>query len=91
MNLLEIVVKGGWVMIPIGIASIMVVAIGIGRYLTIQRERKTLNQFVREWEHRRTDPAAYRTACELGPQLPSHLAVLYSIDRGKDPVRYSEL
>ncbi len=91
MSLLDIVIKGGWVMIPIGIASIMVVAIGISRYLTIQRERKALRQFVREWEHRAVDPIGYRAAARLAPSLVGHLTALYEIDRGKSSVRLSEI
>lgn len=91
MSLLDIVMKGGWVMAPIVLASLTVVALAVGRYLTVSRERKVLAQFVAEWSGKSVDPTGYRTACKLGPALPAALAALYDLDRSGAGVRSSEL
>lgn len=91
MNLLEIVLKGGWVMIPIILSSIAVVAIAISRYLTISNERKILSQFASEWGNRSIDSAGYRTACKLGSALTNELAALFELDRKGSPVRLTEI
>jgi len=91
MSLLDIVIKGGWVMIPIGIGSILMLAIGIGRFLTLRRERDALTKFVADWELHRVDPSAYRTSCVLGPTLPKSLAELYDIERGGELVQMTEI
>lgn len=91
MTLLDILIKGGWVMIPIGIASVMVVAIGVNRYLAITRERKLLDGFVKVWEHRAVDPSGYRSATVTGPGAVKGMLDLYAIDRGGAEVRESEV
>ena len=40
LNLLELIAKGGWVMIPIGILSVLAVYIFFERYLTIKKAGK---------------------------------------------------
>jgi len=46
MNLLSILLKGGWLMLPIFIASIIAVAIIIDRYLVIRKARKNIPKFL---------------------------------------------
>lgn len=91
MSLLDIVIKGGWVMIPIGLSSLLMLAIGISRFLTIRREKALLKRFVDDWEMHRVNSIEFRTACKLGPSLPVNLGVLYDIDRGGEPVQMTEI
>jgi len=91
MSLLDIVIKGGWVMIPIGLASLLMLAIGISRFLTIRREREALRRFVGEWELHRVDATSYHTASILGPALPKSLAELYDIERNNGSVQVTEI
>jgi len=81
MNLLEIVIKGGWVMIPIGLCSIIMIAIGVNRYLAIKREKAALGLFLREWERRSPDQSGFRTACKLGPNLTQALMDVWELQR----------
>jgi len=46
MNLLEVVLKGGWVMLFIFIASIMAISIIVDRYLTIRKSRLNVPAFL---------------------------------------------
>lgn len=46
MNLLEVVLKGGWVMLFIFIASIMAISIIVDRYLTIRKSRLNVPSFL---------------------------------------------
>jgi biopolymer transport protein ExbB len=91
MSLLDIVFKGGWVMFPIALISIAVIAIAVSRYLTLSRERKALSLFVREWENRPVDPRGYQSASRLGPQVAAAMLSLYEIERMGSRVRMSEL
>ena len=81
MNLLEIVIKGGWVMIPIGLCSLLMIAIGVNRFLAIKREKAALGLFLRDWERRAPDPTGFRTACKLGPSLAAALMEVWEIQR----------
>ena len=40
LNLLDLIVKGGWIMIPIGLLSVIAVFLMIERYITISRASK---------------------------------------------------
>lgn len=46
MNLLEIVLQGGWIMLPIFLASIIAVAIIIDRYIVIRRSKMNVPAFL---------------------------------------------
>lgn len=46
INLLELIVKGGWVMVPIFILSILSVVIMIDRFITIKKASKDTNKFM---------------------------------------------
>jgi len=90
MNLLEIVIKGGWVMIPIGLCSLIMLAVGINRYLAIGREKQALERFLGDWERRAPDVSGFRTACKLGPSLTQALIECWELERsGK--IRLSEI
>lgn len=90
MNLIEIVIKGGWVMIPIGICSMIMVAIGVSRYLVITRETKALAAFLREWERSAPKPSEFRTACKFGPTLAQELMDNWEIER-TERIRLTEI
>ncbi len=46
LNLLDLIMKGGWVMIPIGILSVIAVYLMIERFITINRASKVDNGFM---------------------------------------------
>lgn len=46
MSLLDLIMKGGWVMIPIGIMSVLAVYLMIERFITISRASKVDNGFM---------------------------------------------
>lgn len=46
MSLLDLIMKGGWVMIPIGILSVFTVYLTIERFITISRASKVDNNFM---------------------------------------------
>ena len=81
MNLLEIVIKGGWVMIPIALCSLIMIAIGVSRFLAIKREKEALTSFLSEWERRAPNPTGFRTACKLGPEVARALMESWEIER----------
>ncbi|MEX0939084.1 MAG: MotA/TolQ/ExbB proton channel family protein [Pirellulales bacterium] len=39
VNLLELIVRGGWLMVPIGVISILVLALSIERWISLRRQR----------------------------------------------------
>src|SRR3989304_1532320 len=71
MSLIDILVKGGWLMIPIFLASLAVIAIGGGRYLILRGSRAGLREFLSQWQAppAAPDPARYRAACKMGPSF----------------------
>ena len=46
VSLLSIVMKGGWLMIPIFLASLIAIAIAVEKILTLRRNRINTNQFI---------------------------------------------
>lgn len=46
INLLDLIVKGGWVMIPLFVLSFLSIYILIERYITIQKASKDTNKFM---------------------------------------------
>ena len=58
-------------MVPIALASVAVIAIGISRYVLLSREKKLLGQFVNKWKHAPTtiDPDVFLQKCEDGPNF----------------------
>lgn len=78
MNLLEIVVRGGWVMIPIALVSLVVIALGVARYLTLRRERRELADFLGSWEQlpKPLDRERFLGACRSGPVSVQVLAAI---------------
>ena len=48
MSLFEVLVRGGWLMVPIALSSLVVIALGVGRWLVIRRANRELEGFLRE-------------------------------------------
>lgn len=79
MNLFSILVSGGWLMIPIALSSIIVLALGVGRFLVLRRERQELAKFVEKWRAASagTDPSNYRAASRMGPRVTALMAKVF--------------
>lgn len=67
MSLLEILVKGGWIMIPIALSSVIVVALGINRILVVRKHNEALESFLRFWENRAPNEKEFAVAVKEGP------------------------
>lgn len=66
INLLELILKGGWVMVPIFILSFIAIYIMIERYITIQKASKDTNKFMEKIKSLigQGDIKSARTLCE---------------------------
>lgn len=84
MSLWDILVKGGWLMIPIALSSVVVVALGINRLLIVRRHNRELEGFLREWEHRGRDPQGFISSAG---RRASGISALISVwqDGGHNP------
>ncbi len=71
MNLFEVLMKGGWVMIPIVLSSIVVIALGISRFLSLRQDRDKLSKFVNKWQdvYGEGNSEKYKSACRMGPHF----------------------
>ncbi|MDP8228795.1 MAG: MotA/TolQ/ExbB proton channel family protein [Candidatus Electryoneaceae bacterium] len=76
LSIFGILAKGGWLMIPIALASVAVIALGIGRFLTLRRGKQELHQFLEKWESAppSTDPNRYLADCANGPWAVAEMA-----------------
>ncbi len=83
MSLLEILVRGGWLIIPIALSSVIVIALGIGRYLALRTERRELSGFLEEWKEAAfgAEPEKYMDACRNGPRAIAEMAT--TLRRGR--------
>ncbi len=68
-------------MIPIALCSLIMIAIGVSRFLAIKREKEALTSFLSEWERRAPNPTGFRTACKLGPEVARALMESWEIER----------
>jgi len=86
MNLFKILISGGWIMIPIALSSVFVIALGISRFLTLNREHRMLTKFVSRWKALSgdTDPNNYLSACRLGSSFTANIAIIFT---DKNPSR----
>ena len=66
-------------MIVIAISSLVVIALGISRFMTLQREGKVLSAFVAKWKVNPggIDPAKFRVACKTGNEATSSMAAVF--------------
>ncbi len=87
MSILDIMIKGGWPMIPIALSSIVVIALTIGRLIALRRETEFLNQFVDEWGSAAMDLDGYLLDCENGPTSMEGLSEIVN----NRPGTYDEL
>lgn len=88
LSLFDILIKGGWMMVPIVLSSLVVLALGISRYLTLHRESKKIGLFVKEWNSApsTTEVSRYRASCKMGPGTSSDMVDVFDDPgiRGKD-------
>ena len=82
ISLFGILVKGGWLMVPIALSSIAVFALGIGRFLTLRREKQELQQFIEKWEAAppSTGPDQYLADCANGPWAVAEMSKVVGDD-----------
>ena len=85
MSLFEILVRGGWLIIPIALSSIVVIALGVSRYVALRNEKEQLSRFLGEWldAFPGIEPERYLTACKAGPKAVADMAT--SLVRGRYP------
>ncbi len=83
MSLFDILVRGGWLMIPIALSSIAVIAIGINRWLVLRRESEKLNIFVTNWSILPVDPERFKAAAQVGPDIVGSIVTLFNY-KGSD-------
>ncbi|MBM3329361.1 MAG: MotA/TolQ/ExbB proton channel family protein [Calditrichaeota bacterium] len=76
--------RGGWLMIPIALSSLVVIALGVGRYLALRRELADLREFSRKWSDQPADPSRYRAAAKTTLTLTAGFAAIYD-HPGDDP------
>jgi biopolymer transport protein ExbB len=84
---LDLLVRGGWLMLPIGLMSVVVVALGVERALALRRSRilpAPLAASLEEMADRQpTDPLSLRRLCERFPSSAARVieAVLHKLGR----------
>jgi biopolymer transport protein ExbB len=93
--LLDLIVKGGWLMVPIGVMSIIVVAIGIERYLGLRRSRvlpRALVSGLGDMADRdQLDPRSAYRLCQRYPSSASKViqAMLLKVGRPHSEVEHA--
>jgi len=75
MSLFEILVRGGWLIIPIALSSIVVIALGVSRYVALRNEKEQLSRFLGEWldAFPGIEPERYLTACKAVADMATSL------------------
>ncbi len=88
MSLIDFLMRGGWIMVPIALSSVAVIAVGVSRFIILNRERAKLDEFAREWSPAPStvDASRFRAACKMGPEVVAEMAEVFE-DAG---VRRSE-
>ncbi|MBT7788956.1 MAG: MotA/TolQ/ExbB proton channel family protein [Calditrichaeota bacterium] len=83
MNLLNVLVSGGWIMILIAISSLVVIAIGVSRFMTLQRENQKLSAFIAKWRVNpgSADSTKFRGACKTGNFAISSMAAVFDAEK----------
>ena len=75
MNLLELTVRGGWLMLPIALCSLIVIALGVGRWLVIRRQLAELGRFLAVWHQSGSvDRSRFLKECGQGPAAVALMA-----------------
>jgi len=78
LSLFDILIRGGWLMLPIALSSIVVIALGVNRWLILRREGAKLDLFVKNWTEAPPDAARFRSAALTGPDFASAAAMLFN-------------
>jgi biopolymer transport protein ExbB len=95
MNLFSLLVKGGWVMIPIALASVLALTLTIERFISIRRDKLIPPQFLSGLFSRKKDEGldveAGETYCRENPCLLGNLirAGLPRIDQGERKLEHT--
>lgn len=75
---LDLLVRGGWLMVPIGLMSVVVVALGIERALALRQSQILPGRFARSLddlaERHSTDSSALRQLCDQFPSSAARIA-----------------
>ncbi len=89
LPLWELVMRGGWLMVPIALMSIVVVAIGLERALALRRSRllpKPLAGAVRDMASRNAfDPRSAARLCQQFPSSAAHVVNAMLLKVGRPP------
>ncbi len=70
-------------MILIAISSIVVIAIGVSRFMTLQRENKRLADYIAKWKANPggADPAKFRVASKTGNEATASMAKVFDDEK----------
>lgn len=76
INLLDLLIRGGWLMIPIGLVSVLVVALGIERAIALRRQRILPDELVASLGRFSANDGAFdpKRVYRLCQQFPSSAA-----------------
>ena len=88
LNLFELLKRGGWFMFPLGLLSIMVVALAIERSLALREEKILPPQLVREHgalcrQEEGFDPRVAFRACQVHPSAASRVLRVMLLKAGR--------
>ncbi len=87
MPILDLLLRGGWLMLPIGIMSVVVVALGVERAIALRQSRILPTPLAKSFEEmargESTDPLLLREQCEKSPSSAARVvdAMLRRRDR----------
>lgn len=88
LNLLDLLSRGGWFMIPLGLLSILVVALSIERFLALREEKVLPQPFVRELgalsrNDEGFDPRFAYRACQVHPSAAARVVRTMLLKAGR--------
>ena len=88
LNLLDLLWRGGWFMIPLAILSIVVVALGIERWFALREEKVLPKQLIRELgmlsrAEEGFDPRLAFRACQAHPSAASRVLRVMLLKAGR--------
>lgn len=80
MNILEVLLRGGWIMAFICLSSIVVIALGISRFISVQREKSALSKFVEKWRVAPpgTDPLNFVASCKSASRFTREMSSIFN-------------
>ncbi len=88
LNLLNLLSRGGWFMLPLGLLSIVVVALGIERALALRQDKIMPHPFVRDLGAIARDPSGFDPrlafrACQVYPSAASRVIRVMLLKAGR--------